>query len=114
MTGRGRAAALVGGGLLVAGAGLWVWQHFFSRAAEIDALHRACITDFADIAARMKAGVDPGEGASAFVRSLTGGVSRMLEGASDGVGDAVCSTVRDACRADFDGRICTAARERYG
>ena len=27
--------------------------------------------------------------------------------------DTVCATVRDACREDFDGRICTAARERY-
>jgi len=108
-----KAAGLIGLGVLIAVAGSWLWQQFLSRDAQIDSLHRACLADFADAAARLKAGVDAGGSATAIAKSISSSLARMLEGASEGVGDAVCSAVRDACRSDFDGRICSTARERY-
>ena len=50
---------------------------------------------------------------AAIAKSLTEGLGRMVEGMTGSMSDTVCTTVRDACREDFDGRICTAARERY-
>lgn len=96
-----------------AAAAMWVWHQMFSRDAQIDALHRACTTEFAEAAARMKAGVQPSEGAGSVTKGLGDGLGRMIEGMSGSMSDTVCAAVRDACRDDFDGRICTAARERY-
>jgi hypothetical protein len=100
-------------GVLIAGAGLWFWQQAFSRDAQIDALHRACVAEFAEVAAKMKAGVQPGETSSGIVKGLSESLGKLFEGMSGGMSDAVCAAVRDACRDDFEGRICTAARDRY-
>jgi hypothetical protein len=110
---KARSAGLIGLGVLIAGAGLWLWQQTFSRDAQIDALHRACMAEFAEVAAKMKAGVQPGETSSGIAKGLSESFGKLLEGMSGGVSDAVCAAVRDACRDDFDGRICTAARDRY-
>jgi hypothetical protein len=83
----------------------------FSRDAQIDSLHRACMAEFAEVAAKMKAGVQPGD-ASPF-KGFAESLGRLLENMSGGMSDTVCAAVRDACRDDFDGRICMAARERY-
>jgi hypothetical protein len=107
-----KAAGLIGAGVLMAGAGFWFWQQFHSRNAQIASLHRACIAEFADSAARMKAGVQPGDASSGIVKGLSESL-KALEGMSEGIGDTLCGALRDACRNDFDGRICTAARERY-
>ena len=108
-----RSAAIIGGGAIAAAGAFWAWQHMFSRDAQIDAIHRACTTEFAEIAARMKSGMQSSESASAFARSLSDSLGRAIEGMSGSMSDTVCAAVRDACREDFDGRICTAARERY-
>jgi hypothetical protein len=110
---KARSAALIGLGVLIAGALFWFWQQMSSRDARIDSLHRACMAEFAEVAARMKAGVQPGDGTSGIVKGLSESLGKVLEGMSGDVSDAVCAAVRDACRDDFDGRICTAARERY-
>jgi hypothetical protein len=99
--------------MLIAGAGFWAWQRFLSRDAQIAAMHEACLSEFADAAARAKAGLAPGTDASSIARSLGGGLARLIEGASGNVGGAVCDAARDACRADFEGVICTAARDRF-
>jgi len=106
-------AGLIGLGVLIAGTGFWFWQQLFSRDAEIDSLYRACMAEFAEVAAKMKAGVQPGDAGSGIVKGLSESLGKLLEGMSGGMGDAVCAAVRDACRDDFHGRICMAARERY-
>ncbi len=108
-----RAAAIVGLVAVVAAGALWIWQRTFSRDAQIDAVHQGCVTEFAEAAARIKSGVQSGDNPSAIAKSLTDGLGRMIEGMTGSMSDTVCATVRDACREDFDGRICTAARERY-
>jgi hypothetical protein len=108
-----KTAGLIGTGVLIAGAGFWFWQQFHSRNAQIASLHRACIAEFAESAARMKAGVQPGDASSGIVKGLSESLGKVLEGMSEGMGDTVCGTLRDSCRNDFEGRICTAARDRY-
>jgi hypothetical protein len=108
-----RAAAIVGLGVLVAAGAYWLWQRTFSRDAQIEAVHQACTTEFAEAAARMKSGVQSGESPSAIAKSMIDGLGRMIDGMTGSMGDTVCATVRDACREEFDGAICTAARERY-
>ena len=49
----------------------------------------------------------------AKAKGLSDSSSRMLEGMSSRMGETMCGTVRDACRSDFAGRLCAAARERY-
>ena len=108
-----RAAAIAGLGAVVAAGGFWLWQRTFSRDAQIEAVHQGCVTEFAEAAARIRSGVQSEESASSIAKSLTDGLGRMIEGMTGSVSDTVCATVRDACREDFDGRICTAARARY-
>jgi hypothetical protein len=107
-----KSLALVGAGMLAAGAGFWIWQQYFSRDAQIAALHRACLDEFATVRDKLKSGLVP-KSDSTFLKGFSEGLGKALEDMSGGVGDAVCDAVRDACRVDFDGRICTAARERY-
>lgn len=113
MNRRARAASLIGLGVLIAGAGFWFWQQMFSREARIDSLHRACMAEFAEAAASMKSGVQAGDAAPGIVKGWSESLGKLLEGMSGGMGDAVCVAVRDACRDDYEGRICAAARERY-
>ena len=115
-----KSISLAGLGFVLAGAAFWVWQQFFSRDVEIEAVHRACMAEFAAGKAKADAGaptspakLPPGDSGSGIVKGLSEGVSRMLEGMSSGMGETVCGTVRDACRSDFDGRLCAAARDRY-
>ena len=108
-----RAAGLIGAGVVVAGAGFWFWQQFHSRGAQIDSVHRACVAEFTETAAKLKAGVQPDEATSGIAKGLSESLGKFLESMSDGMGDTVCGALRDACRNDFEGRICTAARERY-
>ena len=113
MSAKARAALLLGAAALVAGGGAWLWQKFYSHKAQVEALHVACLAEFAESAAKMKAGTDPGAASSGVVKGLSESLGKALEGVSGGMGDAVCGALRDACRDDFEGRICVAARERY-
>jgi hypothetical protein len=115
-----KSAGLVALGAALAGAGFVAWQHFFSREAEVRAIHRACLDEIASERARLEerierstGGFEPDSTAGSIAKGIREGLGRMLDGVSGGMGDAVCSTIRDSCSSDFEGRICTAARERY-
>jgi hypothetical protein len=110
---KAKTAGLIGIGLLIAGVGVWLFERHFSPAAQIEAMHRACLKEFADAAEKMKAGAKPDEDSSSIVRGLSESLGKWIEGLSGSMGDTVCAAVRDACNDDFDGRICTFARERY-
>jgi hypothetical protein len=112
-----KSAGLVALGAGLAAAGFTVWQLYFSREAEIRAIHGACIKEFADANAKVRSGLGPGAtsgtAAGSVASSIGDTVGRWLDGMTGGASDAVCGTIRDACTTDFDGRICTTARERY-
>lgn len=110
---RSRIVGLVTASLLIAGGGWWLWQELFSRPAQIDAVYRACVAEFADVSGKMKDGVTAGEASPAIVKSLSERLGKWLGEMSSGMGDKVCATVREACEEDFQGRICVAARDRW-
>ena len=115
-----RNAAWVALGVVVAVALFAIWNARFSPEAEIERIHRACLAEIEAGKARMKSGLERGAGegrpddpARSIVKGLSESLGRMLDDVAGSMGDTVCGAVRDACREDFDGRICTAARERY-
>jgi hypothetical protein len=115
-----RQAGLVALGAGLAGLAFYAWQQYFSRDAEVRAIHAACRKEFADTGAKLRNGVDPGPrdakpdaAAGSVTRSVGASLGRWLEGVTGGVSETVCGTIRDACATDFEGRVCRAARERY-
>ena len=115
-----RNAAWVALGVVVAVALFALWNARLSPEAEIARVHRACLAEVEAGKARMKAGIERGAGGSRpddpvspLVKEFADGLGRMLDGVAGSVGEAACGAVRDACRDDFDGRLCKAARERY-
>lgn len=114
-----RNAALVALGVGLAAVGYLVWQQVFSREAEIERIHRACLAEIEAGSARMKSELDkiPGSRsqnpAAAVGKNLSEGLGRLLDSMSGNLGETVCGAIQDACRGDFDGRVCLAARERY-
>jgi hypothetical protein len=102
-------------GAALAGAAFYGWQRYFSRDAEIRAIHASCVKEIADAGPRIKGGLGGAqpEAADSFGKRATDTLGRWLDGMSGGMSDAVCGTIRDACTTDYDGRVCAAARERY-
>lgn len=109
MNRKARLAGLIGAGVLIAGAGFWYLETFMSRDAQIDSMHRGCVAEFVEMTAKLK----PGDPATGLLKGLSERFGRLLDGVSGNMSDTVCGALRDACREDFDGGICTAARERY-
>lgn len=114
-----RNVALVALGVGLAAVGYLVWQQLFSREAEIERIHRACLAEIEAGSARMKSELDriPGSRsqhpAATLGKSLGEGLGKLLDSMSGNVGEKVCGAIQDACRGDFEGRVCQAARERY-
>ena len=99
-----RSVGLVALGAALAGLAFYAWQQLFSREADVRAIHAACVNEVAEANAKLKSGA---------AKRVGEGVTRWLDGAAGDMSESLCGTVRDACASNFDGRICTAARERY-
>lgn len=106
--------------LAIAGVAYWAWERFFSHQAQIEAVHRACLDEFASGRDKLKSGL-PQERAAArgdpggdFARDVAKGLRDLIDGVAGSVSEAACGAIRDACRLDFDGDVCSAARRRYG
>lgn len=103
----------------LAAVGYLLWEQMFSRDAEIERIHRACLAEVEAGGARMKSELDkiPGSRSqhpSAILgKSLNEGLGKLLDSMTGNLGESVCGAIQDACRGDFDGRVCQAARERY-
>ena len=106
--------------LAIAGTGYWIWERFFSHAAQIDAMHGACVAEFAAGGDRVRSQIDRGAAAlprddalAPIARDLSAGLGRLIDEFSGSVGGAACGTLRDACRLEFDSEVCRKARERF-
>jgi hypothetical protein len=115
-----RDVALVVLVLAIAGAGYWIWERFFSHAAQIDAMHRACLAEFSAGKDRVKSQLDRGaaavprnDPAAGIVKDISAGLGTVIDEFAGSVGEAACGALRDACTLDFDGRACRKARERF-
>jgi hypothetical protein len=106
--------------LAIAGTGYWIWERFFSHAAQIDAMHGACLVEFSTGKDRVKSQLDKGaaavprdDPAAGIVKDISAGLGKVIDQFAGSVGDAACGALRDACTLDFDGQACRRARERY-
>ena len=115
-----RQVLLVVAVLALAGAGYWIWERFFSHGAQVDAMYTACIARFQAGKDRVKSGIDKGAAAlprddplAPAAKDLSAGLGKLIDEFAGNVGEATCGTLRDACRLDFDGRVCRNARERF-
>lgn len=114
-----RAAALVLLGGTLAATAIFVWQQYLSPQSEIKAVYAACLKEVADTKAKLKSSIEVGKTAQpdtlagALNRSASDVLGKWLDGVAGGVSEAVCGTILDACKSDFDGRVCAAARDRY-
>lgn len=86
------------------------WDHFFSRAAKIERAYQACMKQINTGMDRAKADVDAktanGNDPSA---ALAKGMSNALTAMMQGMGGAMCGTIKETCNQDFYGPVCQSA-----
>lgn len=88
--------------IVVAIAAAVVWQRHYSAEARIAHAYDACMKRFGGNAAPAPA--LPADATAAD--SLGKAMQDLVRGVTAGMSGAVCSGLRDACRADFDGMVC--------
>jgi hypothetical protein len=103
--------------LAVAGVAYWAWQRFFSRDAELRAIHAACVADFDEGKARAKSVLPTPappakDGSRDAVSEFSAGLGTLIDNVAGGVAQATCGAVRESCRLDWDGTLCAQARAR--
>jgi hypothetical protein len=99
----------------VAAVGYFVWEHYFSRHAQIERVYVACVNRFdagtnketADINAKTPTGDDP---SAALAKGMGEGMTSMMKGMTGAMSGAMCGAIRNSCQQDFDGPICRGAR----
>ena len=99
---------------LLAAIGYFIWDRYYSQSGRIEIAYHACIRQFGVTADKGKP--DPGdkgpkgnESASALARNLSDAMASIVQG----VGGAVCGTIKDSCTQDFNGKVCQAALNRF-
>ncbi len=97
--------------LVVAGLGYAIRERFFSRAAQLAAIHEACLADIASGQAKAKAALP---GPDTPLREWSGALGRLIDEVAGGMSSAACRALRESCRLDWDGELCRRARARYG
>jgi len=99
---------------IVVMAGYFAWDRYFSRAGRIETAYNACMKQMG--ASIDKAGADRntptpkgGDPAAAISKGMTDALTSLMQG----LGTAMCGTLKEACTKDFDSRICQAALKHY-
>ena len=85
-----------------------VWQHTGSREARIERAYASCMEQFGGgAAAAPPASTAPvGTTDPTFADQLGKAMQDLVKGVTSGMSGAVCGTLRDACKADFEGAVC--------
>jgi hypothetical protein len=96
---------------MLAAIGYFVWDHYYSRSGKVEIAYNACMRQFGATADRGRpdSGGKGGEAASALTKGLGDAVASIMQG----VGGAVCGTIKDSCTQDFNGTVCQAALSRF-
>lgn len=91
----------------------FVWNHFFSRSAQIERAYTACVSKFdagvktADIHVQTSDGGDP---AGALAKGMGDAMTSLVQGMNGAMSSATCGLIKQTCAQDFDGPLCQAAR----
>ena len=93
--------------------GYAVWDRNFSRSAKIESAYNTCMKHFSAATDKAKADASnqqpKGDDAAA---ALAKGMGDAMTSMVQGFGGALCGTIKDSCKQDFDGPICQAALNR--
>jgi len=100
---------------VVAAVGYFVWDHYFSRHAQIERVYAACVSGFnagtnketADINAKTPTGDDP---SAKLAKGMGEAMTSMMKGMTGAMSGAMCGAIRSSCEQDFDGPVCRGAR----
>jgi hypothetical protein len=99
---------------LLAAIAYFVWNHYFSRSGKIEIAYNTCMKQIG--ATADKGRPDPGDKGpkgNESASALTKGLGDALVSIVQGVGGAVCGTIKDSCMQDFNGKVCQAALNRF-
>lgn len=96
--------------VVAAAVSYFVWNHYFSRTAQIERAYAACVGKFsagangasADIHAKVPSDSDPSA-------QLSKGMADAMTSMMQGMAGATCGLIRETCKQDFDGPLCQAA-----
>jgi hypothetical protein len=99
---------------MLAAIGYFFWDHYYSRSGKVEIAYNACMKQFGGTAEKGKPdsgdkGANGNEAASALAKGLGDAVASIVQG----VGGAVCGTIKDSCTQDFNGKVCQAALSRF-
>jgi len=96
---------------MLAAIGYFFWDHYYSHSGKVEIAYNACMKQFGATADKGKpdSGAKGGESALALAKGLDSAVASIVQG----VGGAVCGTIKDSCTQDFNGRVCQAALSRF-
>lgn len=91
--------------------GYFFWDHYYSQSGKVEIAYGACMKQFGATVDKGKpdSGDKGNESASALAKGLGDAVASIVQG----VGGAVCSTIKDSCTQDFNGKVCQAALSRF-
>jgi hypothetical protein len=84
------------------------------RTSQLDAMHTACVEAMVRSTCKVMAGPAASSSASVVFVAGIGPVDAASYRELRASGDAMCSTVRSACKADWDGAQCRTGRGLFG
>jgi hypothetical protein len=93
-------------------AGGLVWHKLFSKEARIEAAYQACMRQVGASAESVRIGPPPANAESAPA-GIVQGVDQIMQASVQGVGGAMCGTIRSNCGDNFQGDFCQTALRQY-
>lgn len=90
-----------------------IWHQRFSKEAKVDVAFNSCMKQFGALPDKANANADKAAVDSAPGSALGKGFGDAMASLVQGVGGAVCGSVKDTCTQDFDGSVCQAALDRF-
>jgi hypothetical protein len=97
-------------------AGGLVWHKLFSKDARIEAAYQACMRQVGATAESVRIGppqATPPARAESATAGIVQGVDQVMQTSIQGVGGAMCGTIRSSCGDNFQGDFCQTALRQY-
>ena len=97
-------------------AGGLVWHKLFSKEARVDAAYRACMRDVGATTETVRIGSPPAKApakADAPAGGIVQGVDQIMQSSIQGLGGAMCGTIRSSCGDNFDGDFCQSVLRQF-
>jgi hypothetical protein len=86
--------------IVLAAVGYYAWSHYFSREAKVERAYQSCVS-------KMSAGIEKAKGSAS--QSGDKNMQEAMNSMMQGIGDAMCGMIKEACKQDYNGQVCQAA-----